>query len=855
MPGPVPPLADGLLSALSSSSLFARVAPVSSLPLTLDLRPGGRVLQGPPHMARMAPMPHDPAASLCGARLLEGRFPDEASVEPEVLASASLFGTRVPQPPLGTSLPMTLERGVATAKIVGFFDGTAQVADFPTLYANPAAVAAVEAKAPSAAFARPSLALLSLAPGRNAREAEAFLRSLPGGDAVTFSSVDQVAERFRNDTTRNLLRSLPLSLTLSVLTAAFMLFAVLSTGLAARRRQIAALRSLGLTRGGAGRVLAAETLLLVVPGWLAGLAAGLALLQAFLGFEGGKDLPRVLHIGWETPLAAAALALVAGACAVVRPARLASRVQPLEMFAASTPPENRIRPLRTLLALALLAPLPLVSVFGARLGVVALHALMLGVGIPCTLAGLVLAGPALLRAGEILFVPPVAAALALDRRLLARRLSRDPARVLGTLAAMALGLGAYIAIHIWGGTLMASYMPSREWPDAICSFLPGGVDRAAAENLGQLGAFAAPPLPVESTQYPFSDETRAAIAAKGLALPEGVVLLFGADPGRAFAGDKPFAPFRFTEGDLESAAQALAGGDAAIVPAMFSRLTGLHAGDTFSLGGKTLRIAGVVELNWHMVTSRALVRTRFGRYAEAPQPRGARGAGRPDAPAAGGPRGGGRTIAMAFVSEALVREMSGNADRTYFLWLRYGDALRKQDPLAAAIASDRMLSDALQPGDGCAVATHARDEIADGTLAHGNDILGTMARIPFWSLAITTAGMFFLLLSSARATRHELSALRAAGMTAGQLRRLLFGEAVVLVLCALAASLAGGLLVGWSFTAWTRLGMAAGLPVTLAVPAGKIAEGLLFAFALASLFAALALRRASRLVPATPAAP
>ncbi|MBQ7252834.1 MAG: ABC transporter permease, partial [Kiritimatiellae bacterium] len=848
----VPPLADGILAALSSSDLFSLVSPVASLPLTLDLRPGGRVLQGPPHAARLAAMPRDSAASLCGARLLEGRFPDEASAEPEVLASVSLFGTRVPQPPLGTALPMTLARGVATATIVGFFDGTAAVADFPTLYANPAAIAAVEAKSPPAAFARPSLALLSLAPGRTAAEAEAFLRSLPGGDAVSFSSVAQVAERFRNDTTRNLLRSLPLSLTLSVLTAVFMLFAVLSTGLAARRRQLAALRSLGMTRGGAAKTLAAETLLLVVPGWLAGLAAGCALLQAFLWFEPGKDLPRVLHLGWETPLATAALALVAGACAVVRPARLASRVQPLEMFAAAVPPENRIRPGRILLALALLAPLPLVAACGTRLGAFALHAGMLGVGIPCAVAGLVLAAPALLRAGELLFVPPVAAALSLDKRLLARRLSRDPARVLGTLAAMALGLGAYIAIHIWGGTLMASYMPSAEWPDAICSFLPGGVDRAAAETLGTLGAFASPPLPIESTQFPFAEETKEAIAARGATLPEGVVLLFGADPGKAFAGGKPFAPFRFTEGDRESAARALAAGDAAIVPAMFARLTGLHLGDTFSLGGKTLRIAGVVELNWHMVTSRALVRTRFGRYAEAPQPRGPRGGGRPDAPAAGGPRGG-RTIAMAFVSEALVREMSGNADRTYFLWLRYGDALRKENPLAAAVASDRILSEALAPGDGCAVATHARDEIADGTLAHGNDILGSMARIPFWSLAITTAGMFFLLLSSARATRHELSALRAAGMTRGQLRRLLFGEAVVLALCALAASLAGGLLIGWSFTAWTRLGMAAGLPVTLAVPAGKIAEGLLFAFALASAFAALALRRAARLVPATPA--
>ena len=803
-------------------------------------------------MARLAAMPPDPAASLCGARLLSGRFPEEASGEPEVLASVSLFGSRVPQPPLGTTLPMTLERGVATATIVGFFDGIAAVGDFPSLYANPAAIAAVEAKSPSAAFARPSLALLSLAPGRTAAEAEAFVRSLPGGDAVTFSSVEEVAERFRNDTTRNLIRSLPLSLALSVLTAAFMLFAVLSTGLAARRRQLATLRSLGLTRGGAARVLAAETLFLVISGWLVGLAAGCALVQLFLWFEPGKDLPGVLHLGWETPLATAALALLAGACAVVRPARLAFRVRPLEMFAAAVPPAPRIRPLCVLLALALLVPLPLVAVFGARLGAVALHVLMTGVGIPCTVAGLVLAGPALLRAGELIFVPPVAAALSLDKRLLARRLSRDPARVLGMLAAMALGLGAYIAIHVWGGTLMASYMPSAEWPDAICSFLPGGVDRAAAEKLDTLGVFAAPPLPVESTQFPLAEETRSAIAAKGLPLPEGVVLLFGADPEKAFAGEEPFAPFRFAEGDRESAAEALAEGDAAIVPSMFSRLTGLHLGDTFSLGGKTLRIAGVVELNWHMVTSRALVRTRFGRYAaEGPAaPRGGRT--RPSA-AAEGPRGGGRTIAMAFVSEALVREMSGNAERTYFLWLRYGGSLRKQNPLAAAVASDRILSEALQPGDGCAVATHARDEIADGTLAHGNDILGTMARIPFWSLAITTAGMFFLLLSSARATRRELSALRAAGMTAGQMRRLLFGEAVVLALCALAAALAGGLLVGWSFTAWTRLGMAAGLPVTLAVPAGKIAEGLLFAFVLASIFSALALRRASRLVPATPA--
>jgi hypothetical protein len=206
-----------------------------------------------------------------------------------------------------------------------------------------------------------------------------------------------------------------------------------------------------------------------------------------------------------------------------------------------------------------------------------------------------------------------------------------------------------------------------------------------------------------------------------------------------------------------------------------------------------------------------------------------------------------RTMGAAFVSEMFVRSLTGNEDRTFFLWLNLSPELRAMNGLKASVLLDAQIRAAVKPDGSSAIRVHHRDEISDGTLAHGNDILGAMARIPFWSLAVTTTGIVVLLLASVRCSKHEFEMMRAIGMTRSQLARLLFGEALLVTLAALLLSLLSGILIGWSFTGLSRWLMSAGLDVKLIVPWATIGKGVLFAVSLCVILSALPLAKLVRL--------
>ena len=135
---------------------------------------------------------------------------------------------------------------------------------------------------------------------------------------------------------------------------------------------------------------------------------------------------------------------------------------------------------------------------------------------------------------------------------------------------------------------------------------------------------------------------------------------------------------------------------------------------------------------------------------------------------------------------------------------------------------------------------HHRDEIEDGTIAHGNTLIGDMARAPFWSLLVLTTGIITLLIASFQASAKEIAVMRAIGMTRGQLSRMLFGEAVLTGICGIVLSLLSGFCIGWTFTGWTRAWMMfGGLPISLSVPWLIILKGVGFAFVLCAVMALL----------------
>ena len=800
------PLPPGVAESLRGTAGVKRVLELRTVGASLDVRPGGRVLQGPPFRATVAGLAAGGIPFAAG-RLSEGRLPEEGGGAREVVANAGMFGRRVPKPELGAELPAVLARGTVGLTVVGFFEMNDAVGAFPTMYGNAAAMEALErAEGMRGGGGRrggggANLALVEMEPGADVGRLAGALEGADGGRGCRLYTTRAVAERYRSDAVKNALGAMGLSLSMATLTAACLLATVLWMGVQADRRKIAVLRCAGMTRRGVARWMAAETGLPLAAGWALGLGGAWAALQAFLASEAAAGMPSVARFGWATPAAGAGLAGVVGLLAGWLPLRSALRVKPLEMRGGGGVPGGRVSGRRAALGAALLAPMPLISVAGIGEG--AKTWLALGVGMPCLAAGMWLLLPGLMRATEWAFCGMLGRVLGLDGRLLQRRLSREPRRVAGVALTLALGLGGYVAVHIWGGTLMASFVPSPEWPDVIVSALPNGLSAAEVESVrGCDGVRDGRVLTLDCTQKPIE-----AVGAGKTRNPEGVVLFFGADPVAAFGGEHPLMDLRFTEGEREAAVAAMAEGRGCVIMGMLSRMTGLHVGDRIRAAGRELEVSGVAELNWHLVTSRALVRTRFGNEA---------GGG-------GGP--GARTAGMAFVGEKWVREVTGN-ERTYFLWADLSDELRAAGGLAGSMRLDGQIRAAVGDGDGRnAIQVHHRDEIADGTLAHGNDIIGTMARVPFWSLAVTSLGIAALLAASARSGRREFDTMRAVGMTRGQLRRLLMGEGLLTGLCAAVAGVLGGGLAGWSFTGISRWMMSAGLAVKLSVPWGMLAQG------------------------------
>lgn len=858
---PVPaPIAASLANAPETASLLA----LDSRDVTIDARPNGRVRQGPPLRGVVAALPESPnalALPFATASASLSTEPEAAAQgapslgDASVLIARSLARRADPSLSVGSPLLLVLGDHTATLTIAGFFDTTDLVKEFPQLYVSTATFRALfgpEAATPDTA----NLLLVATRPGTDPAALGYALDTCPPAlaDACRLVTRAAVQDRFRSDTVSNLLRSLPLSLTLVTLTAAALLLTLLSMGLAAHRRLIAELRCAGMTRMGVVRLTLAEAMAILLPGWLLGLLVAALVLQLFLLFERSADLPRLVYFGWQTPLYTLLFALVVGLLAALRPAFQAARVRPLELRGPAFAAPRRLSLPRSLLGLLLLLPLPLLGLLPG-IPAAARSPLLILLGVPLFACGTLLLLHAVMRLTEHLFLRPLAWLLHLHPTLLARRLSRDPSRSRGLVLTLALGLGAFIAIHIWGATLMSAFVPSPEWPDVIVSVLPSGYTPTQADLAMHVPGFSPPATPLLASQFPL-DATSADLLRSRGAAPDGQLLLLGADPAD-YLGPAPIAPFRFAQGSPEDARAAFqafadaAPADASIpapclVPALTAHALRLRLGDTLSLAGRSFQLVGILDLNWHMVTSRAQLRTRSGRLdtpsGGAPQhltkhPARAAGALPPASPPA-------RTLGLLLTSPAAASPLIGAPGHEYFFWGNFAPEFKTLHPLAATVRLDAQIRAAVGPDSASTLQVHHRDEIADGTLSHGSDILGTMARIPFWSLVVTASGIAVLLIASATLSRREFATMRALGMTRSQLARLLLGEALLVALAAILVSLLLGILFGWSFTG---LGGAAwSLPLTFAFPVAQTLRGTGFLLLLTFLFALIPLPRLLR---------
>jgi hypothetical protein len=349
---------------------------------------------------------------------------------------------------------------------------------------------------------------------------------------------------------------------------------------------------------------------------------------------------------------------------------------------------------------------------------------------------------------------------------------------LGMFIAFACGFGAFVAVEVWGSSLMSAFVPSKSWPDAIVSILPGGIDAAEAAAVGKPEGVAWI-RPLMSRQVGTRERNVLLLGAEST--PR---LKFPADPKECY------------------------------ITSMMARARNLRVGDEI----EGYRIGAVVDLNWHMVTSRSLLR--------------------------GNDR---RNFTQKTDGPLLVAPWKDRRGRITHFWLDYEeDFLRRHGVFQAGRLVEKQLE-----REGKAVRLHARDEIADGTLAHGSDIIGAMARVPFIFVAVVSLGFIAMLVAQADLRRREFALLRAAGATRGRLVSMLAASALKVALAGVVAGTAFGALPGWLFTAVTRAAMANwGIPPNFAAPVWTIAQGaagaIVFALAVAVPASAVIVARATR---------
>ncbi|NYI04929.1 ABC transporter permease [Allostreptomyces psammosilenae] len=363
---------------------------------------------------------------------------------------------------------------------------------------------------------------------------------------------------------------------ISLLVGVFLIFNTFSMLVAQRTRELGLLRAIGAGRGDVNRSVLTEAVLLGVVGATTGLAAGvgLAVLLRTLMESAGLNLDASLVFTWTTPVAAYLVGVLVTLIAAYVPARRAGRISPMAALREAGAPATTVGRARTVAGLVLLAGGVAALVAGTTAEETTTGGLLLGVGIPLTLVGLVVAGPATAR----LAVRGLGAALPRTYgtvgRMSRNNALRNPRRTGATAAALMIGVALVGAIAVTASSLERS--------------IGGQLDRAVGADYILSG----------TTPFP-------AAVADRVRETEGVgtVTEVRGAPARAVAGDyreevsvtavtPNYDEAMHTEYQAGSGAEALAAGQA-VISHQTAEAGGVGLGDTLELtfpDGRTARL-------------------------------------------------------------------------------------------------------------------------------------------------------------------------------------------------------------------------------------------------------------------------
>lgn len=282
---------------------------------------------------------------------------------------------------------------------------------------------------------------------------------LPDGvEAVTGADVSQQAS---DDIAAEFLDMLTGALTgfagVALLVATFSIYNTFSIIVAQRTRQAALLRALGARRAQVMRAVVLEALLVGLVSSVAGLAAGVGIAGLLKGLfdAAGFALPAggiVVTAG--TVVAGLIVGVAVTVAAGVVPAVRAARVAPLAAVrAAATEAASASR--GRLVAGAVVASVGVATTLAAALSGEDMMALV-GLGALLTVAGAVVLGPAVSRAGASLVGAPIARRRGMAGVLARENAVRNPRRTAGTASALMVGIAVVTLFTVFAASVKAS---------------------------------------------------------------------------------------------------------------------------------------------------------------------------------------------------------------------------------------------------------------------------------------------------------------------------------------------------------------------------------------------------------------
>ncbi|WP_436716654.1 FtsX-like permease family protein [Roseiconus lacunae] len=561
--------------------------------------------------------------------------------------------------------------------------------------------------------------------------------------------------------------------------AIFIIFSTLSMGVSERVREFAMLRAIALTRGQIAGIIAIESVLLALIGWLGGLAAGFLLVMV-----GSRVLPGLFNagsaIGWTSVLLSGLTVLAGALGAAILPAIRATRINPLE---AMNPRRHSPRWQNwTALGLAgfvLAAMTPLVVFLLPMSNQSRLWSYSF-VAYPALFIGMLLMAPLVVVISERVFGPILTSMMRLDSRLVKTQLSSNMWRTIGATLSLSVGLGLFASTQTWGYSMLQPFLPGQWLPDMLVAFHPIGLDEHDVEKIKQVDGVRAGevlPLAIEQAKFDWGKRTP----------PEGMkydnAVLFGVDPHRAFAGEDALVDIDFVSGDRDAAIKKLSAGRHCLISEDFQMLTKIQVGETLrftppNAPNETVAytVAGVAALpGWQWVTKFSGVRRHFV-----------------------------RTSCMIFANHDHIQK-DFHLDRAEFFWLNLHPGVsipaveRQLQKLAEENSGESFQSD--QFGEVKAYRPFARAtataNVKKAISIRANDMIWGMSYLPLVTLAIMSLAVVNTVVASVRSRTWEFGVMRAVGVTAWQLVRLIVVETILIGMAACTLSLIFGLIAGW----------------------------------------------------------